>query len=137
MSSNDAFALLTRFLFVREDMQKRVGQLSGGERNRLQLARLLVLKANFLILDEPTNHLDISAREAHFHAGADSDRFVVPIPLRDDIPKQARFAGAVCPPSASFSRMRFSISPRLALCAARCTLSGVRCLRRCDIFPLT
>jgi ATP-binding cassette subfamily F protein 3 len=64
MSSNDAFALLTRFLFVHEDMRKRVSQLSGGERNRLQLARLMVMKVNFLILDEPTNHLDISAQEA-------------------------------------------------------------------------
>ena len=64
ISSHDAFATLTRFKFTREDMQKRIANLSGGERNRLQLARLMVLKANFLILDEPTNHLDILAREA-------------------------------------------------------------------------
>ncbi len=64
MTSNDAFALLTKFKFGRDDMHKRVATLSGGERNRLQLARLIALKANFLILDEPTNHLDIPTSEA-------------------------------------------------------------------------
>ncbi|MDA1278470.1 MAG: ABC-F family ATP-binding cassette domain-containing protein [Chloroflexi bacterium] len=59
-----AFALLRNFLFTREDLRKRVSELSGGERNRLQLAALMKLKPNFLILDEPTNHLDIPAREA-------------------------------------------------------------------------
>ena len=57
-------ALLARFGFSIEDNRKRVAQLSGGERNRLQLALLMVLKPNFLVLDEPTNHLDIPAREA-------------------------------------------------------------------------
>ncbi|MGB1749817.1 MAG: ATP-binding cassette domain-containing protein, partial [Dehalococcoidia bacterium] len=41
-----------------------VSQLSGGERNRLQLANLMKLKPNFLVLDEPTNHMDIPPREA-------------------------------------------------------------------------
>jgi ATP-binding cassette subfamily F protein 3 len=59
-----AFALLRNFLFTRDDLRKRVSDLSGGERNRLQLAALMKLKPNFLILDEPTNHLDIPAREA-------------------------------------------------------------------------
>lgn len=59
-----AFALLRNFLFTREDLRKRVRDLSGGERNRLQLAALMKLKPNFLILDEPTNHMDIPAREA-------------------------------------------------------------------------
>jgi len=59
-----AFALLRNFLFTREDLQKKVAHLSGGERNRLQLAALMKLKPNFLILDEPTNHMDIPAREA-------------------------------------------------------------------------
>ena len=59
-----AFALLRNFLFTREDLQKKVANLSGGERNRLQLAALMKLKPNFLILDEPTNHMDIPAREA-------------------------------------------------------------------------
>jgi ATP-binding cassette subfamily F protein 3 len=59
-----AFALLRNFLFTREDLIKKVSNLSGGERNRLQLASLMKLKPNFLILDEPTNHMDIPAREA-------------------------------------------------------------------------
>ncbi len=64
MSSDAAFAVLRRFLFGWDDLNKRVGELSGGERNRLQLARLMSMKPNFLILDEPTNHLDIPSREA-------------------------------------------------------------------------
>ena len=63
--------VLARFLFGPDDLRKRVRDLSGGERNRLQLARLRVLKPNFLILDEPTNHLDILAREAVEEALAD------------------------------------------------------------------
>lgn len=59
-----AFALLRSFLFTKEDLSKKVSQLSGGERNRLQLANLMKLKPNFLVLDEPTNHMDIPAREA-------------------------------------------------------------------------
>ncbi|MCH7984121.1 MAG: ABC-F family ATP-binding cassette domain-containing protein [Chloroflexi bacterium] len=66
-----AFALLRNFLFTRDDLRKRVSDLSGGERNRLQLAALMKLKPNFLILDEPTNHLDIPAREAVEDALAD------------------------------------------------------------------
>ena len=71
MGREGAFGVLGRFLFGPDDMHKRVGELSGGERNRLQLARLTVLKPNFLILDEPTNHLDIMAREAVEDALAD------------------------------------------------------------------
>ena len=64
MTRREATGLLARFLFPYDGLDKRVGDLSGGERNRLQLARLMVLRPNFLILDEPTNHLDIQAREA-------------------------------------------------------------------------
>ena len=64
MSSHEALGLLGRFLFGADDLNKTVGDLSGGERNRLQLARLMSMKPNFLILDEPTNHLDIPSREA-------------------------------------------------------------------------
>ena len=64
MSHKQAAGLLARFLFTWEDLARRVADLSGGERNRLQLARLTAEKPNFLILDEPTNHLDIPAREA-------------------------------------------------------------------------
>jgi len=60
----EAFAHLGRFLFAYDDLDKKIGDLSGGELNRLQLARASALKANFLILDEPTNHLDIPTREA-------------------------------------------------------------------------
>ena len=58
------YNVLSRFLFTWGDLDKRIDNLSGGEMNRLQLARLQVLGANFLILDEPTNHLDIGSREA-------------------------------------------------------------------------
>jgi ATP-binding cassette subfamily F protein 3 len=63
VSRDRAFTLLLQFLFTRDDMDKRVGMLSGGERNRLQLAKLALLQPDFLILDEPTNHLDIPACE--------------------------------------------------------------------------
>ena len=55
---------LALFLFRGDDIYKKVKDLSGGEKGRLALARLLVQKPNFLVLDEPTNHLDISSRQA-------------------------------------------------------------------------
>ena len=55
---------LALFLFNYEDTQKRVADLSGGERARLTLAKLILAKVNLLVLDEPTNHLDIASREA-------------------------------------------------------------------------
>ena len=54
---------LAAFLFTGDDVYKRIGDLSGGERGRLSLARLMLSEANFLILDEPTNQLDITTKE--------------------------------------------------------------------------
>jgi ATP-binding cassette subfamily F protein 3 len=59
-----ARSYLARFLFTGDDVHKLVSALSGGERNRLVLAGLVVTEPNVLVLDEPTNHLDLPAREA-------------------------------------------------------------------------
>lgn len=55
--------VLAAFLFTNDDVFKRIGDLSGGERGRVSLAKLMLSEANFLILDEPTNHLDIASKE--------------------------------------------------------------------------
>lgn len=54
---------LAAFLFTGEDVFKRIKDLSGGERGRVSLAKLMLSNANFIILDEPTNHLDIASKE--------------------------------------------------------------------------
>ena len=54
---------LAAFLFTGEDVFKKISSLSGGERGRVSLAKLMLSEANFLILDEPTNHLDITSKE--------------------------------------------------------------------------
>ena len=54
---------LAAFLFTGDDVFKRIDTLSGGERGRLSLAKLMLSESNFLILDEPTNHLDITSKE--------------------------------------------------------------------------
>ncbi len=64
MTNTELRSALALFLFCADDMEKRVGMLSGGERARLTLAKLVLSKVNLLVLDEPTNHLDIGSREA-------------------------------------------------------------------------
>ena len=71
LSRERAHKLAAQFLFGARDLDKRVSALSGGERNRLQLAKLVTANPDFLILDEPTNHLDIPACEAIEDALAD------------------------------------------------------------------
>jgi ATP-binding cassette, subfamily F, member 3 len=63
ITQEGAFSIAKNFSFTYQDMEKRLAVLSGGEVNRLQLARLMYHKTNFLILDEPTNHMDIQSRE--------------------------------------------------------------------------
>ena len=63
LTEYDIRSTLALFLFKYEDTEKRVADLSGGERARLTMAKLILSKVNLLVLDEPTNHLDIASRE--------------------------------------------------------------------------
>jgi ABC-type dipeptide/oligopeptide/nickel transport system ATPase subunit len=62
-SETEARTFLAKYMFYGENVFKRLKELSGGERVRLLIAKLVIKQTNFLILDEPTNHLDISTRE--------------------------------------------------------------------------
>jgi ATP-binding cassette subfamily F protein 3 len=64
LTEREARTYLGSFLFRGDDVWKSIGNLSGGERCRVNLLKLMLKKSNFLILDEPTNHLDIPSREA-------------------------------------------------------------------------
>ena len=70
-------SLLGCFLFSEDDVFKRIGVLSGGERNRYALAKMLLQPSNFLLLDEPTNHLDMRAKDVLLEALADFTGTVV------------------------------------------------------------
>ena len=70
-------SLLGCFLFSADDVFKRIGVLSGGERNRYALLRMLLHPANFLLLDEPTNHLDMRAKDVLLRALSDYTGTVV------------------------------------------------------------
>ncbi|MDE6233361.1 MAG: ABC-F family ATP-binding cassette domain-containing protein [Lachnospiraceae bacterium] len=63
MTNTEIRNVLAAFLFTGDDVFKKISSLSGGERGRISLAKLMLSKANFLILDEPTNHLDITSKE--------------------------------------------------------------------------
>ncbi|HYH01480.1 MAG TPA: ATP-binding cassette domain-containing protein, partial [Bacillota bacterium] len=63
LDNTQARTILGRFLFSGDDVFKQVADLSGGERRRLGLIKLMLSKANFLVLDEPTNHLDLQSIE--------------------------------------------------------------------------
>lgn len=63
LSETSATAFLSRYLFTFRQVSQKIGDLSGGERSRLQLALLVLSGANFLLLDEPTNNLDIASAE--------------------------------------------------------------------------
>ena len=71
MSESNATAFLMRYLFTYRQVAQKIGELSGGERSRLQLGLLVLSGANFLLLDEPTNNLDIASAEVLEQALAD------------------------------------------------------------------
>jgi ATP-binding cassette subfamily F protein 3 len=64
MSEQATVAYLNRFLFSYDQVRGKIGDLSGGERSRLQIAKLVATRPNLLLLDEPTNNLDVAAIEA-------------------------------------------------------------------------
>lgn len=79
MSESRATAFLLRYLFTYKQVSQKIGELSGGERSRLQLALVVLSGANFLLLDEPTNNLDIASAEVLEQALEDFDGTVLVI----------------------------------------------------------
>jgi ATP-binding cassette subfamily F protein 3 len=79
MVDRELYGLMGRFLFSAQDAKKKISQLSGGEKARVQVAKLMMQSANFLLLDEPTNNLDIPSSEILENALADYDGTVLVI----------------------------------------------------------
>ncbi len=79
MIDRELYGLLGRFMFTPEDAKKKISQLSGGEKARVQIAKLMMRGANFLLLDEPTNNLDIPSSEVLENALEDYDGTVLVI----------------------------------------------------------
>lgn len=79
LSQTEIRSALALFLFKGDDIKKRVSELSGGEKARLTLAKLILRKNNVLLLDEPTNHLDINSKEALENALADYGGTVIAV----------------------------------------------------------
>lgn len=77
LTPGQARSFLAKFLFRGDDVFKSVEKLSGGERNRLVLAKLMLQRPNLLVLDEPTNHLDIDSRQALDEALREFDGTVI------------------------------------------------------------
>ncbi len=98
MTETEVRSALGRFRFVGEDVYKTVGILSGGERARLTLCKLILSKMNLLVLDEPTNHLDIDSREALESALEDFEGTIVAVSHdRYFIEKLATRIVEICP----------------------------------------
>ena len=78
-STTDIRILLGSFLFKNDDVFKKINTLSGGEKGRISLLKLMLNNSNFLLLDEPTNHLDITSKEALEDAMLDYDATILTI----------------------------------------------------------